>query len=213
MDGAYRRERIGAAVGRPKGINWQNAKAEYVTGSISQRDLAAKLGCGTRKVQEKARLEGWTAARREYRAKVAEKSVQKAEAAAVRRAERICNITDTLLDKIEASLNELDMHLAKTVNRVKEIEYNNGERPDKPTKEIVNEVETITAYQSMIDRKGLQQLAAALKDIKDVQMLRSALDDEEQRARIEKLRRDARDDKADAAASIEIIGLPEDYKS
>ena len=43
----------------------------------------------------------------------------------------------------------------------------------------------------VVDRAGLRQLTAALKDLKEIQMLKSELDRQEQEARIAKLQADA----------------------
>ena len=121
------------------------------------------------------------------------KTISNIEEKQVEKLKRIQDISDKLLNKIEKAVNELDIHLAKKTIKVKEIEYNNYERPDKPTKETINETEEIIDYCSIIDRKGVQELSAALKNLKEVQMLKSELDEREQEARIEKLRKETED--------------------
>ena len=54
--------------------------------------------------------------------------------------------------------------------------------------------------------------AAALKDIKEIQMLKSDLDKQEQEARIEKLRREAERNDDKDLPSLNIVGLPEEFK-
>lgn len=54
--------------------------------------------------------------------------------------------------------------------KVKVIEYNNPERADKPTKEIIDETEEIIEVRSIVDRKGLQQIATALKAVWDISL-------------------------------------------
>ena len=84
-----------------------------------------------------------------------------------------------------------EVHLVTHTTKVKEIEYNNDQRPDKPTKEVIREEEKLEQVVSVVDRLGLKQIASALKDIKEVQMLRSELDRQEQEARIANLRKQA----------------------
>ena len=96
------------------------------------------------------------------------------------------------------------MQLCKSVRKVKEIEYNNYDRPDKPTKEVINELEEVIEVHSIIDRKGVQELASAIKSLKEVQMLKTELDEQEQKARIDKLRKDAMADEQ-SETSVTVI--------
>ena len=75
-------------------------------------------------------------------------------------------------------------------NFQKVIEYKNHARPDKPTKETIHEEEKVTEVRTIIDRKGLQSVAAALKSIQDIHGLKSEPDMREQEARINKLEKD-----------------------
>ena len=59
---------------------------------------------------------------------------------------------------------------------------------------------------SIIDRQGLKQIAAALKDIKEVQMLKSELDRREQEARIAKLQKEAEKEEQNQDVMITIEG-------
>jgi hypothetical protein len=83
------------------------------------------------------------------------------------------------------------------IHKEKVVEYNNPDRHDKPTKEITHETEKITEVTSIIDRNGLKQIASAMKDIKEVQMLKSELDRQEQEARIANLRKQAEKEEND----------------
>ena len=119
---------------------------------------------------------------------------------------RIDKLTDKLLDKLEQAIEELDLQLAKHTDKTKIIEYDNELRPDKPTREVVHEEEKLLEVKSIIDRQGLKQIASALKDIKEVKMLRSELDRQEQEARIEKLRKEAKEDTGNKEPIKVILG-------
>ena len=82
-------------------VNWEKIKTEYVTGDISQRDIAKKYGLNDKTLQGRARREGWFAERKKLQGKVLAKAMQKAEAKQVRVA---CKEL-TLLDKIEKHLD------------------------------------------------------------------------------------------------------------
>lgn len=60
---------------------------------------------------------------------------------------------------------------------------------DKLLDRIEGLVEEFTAGEVLLDKTTLKQLTGALKDIKDIQGIKSAIDVEEQRARIENLKK------------------------
>ena len=92
------------------------------------------------------------------------------------------------------------------------IEYNNEDRPDKPTKEIVHEAEKLIEATSIVDRQGLKQIASALRDIKEVQMLKSELDRQEQEARIANLQKQAEKGDGDQGKiTVVLEGALKDY--
>ena len=173
-------------------FDWTQIKTEYITSEKSSyRKLASKYNIPLGTLQKRAQKEKWPDLKSQSYDKKVAKTVTSIENNHVKKLERIFNITDKLLDKLEKAVDELDIQLCKRSEKIKEIEYNNHERPDKPTKEIINEVEVVDEVRTIIDRKGVQELSAAIKNLKEVQMLKSELDEQEQMARIEKLRKDA----------------------
>ena len=59
-------------------MNWQKIKNEYVTGSVTYRELAEKYGLAHGTVRAHAASEGWRAARKIHRQKVSELTEEKA---------------------------------------------------------------------------------------------------------------------------------------
>lgn len=172
-------------------FDWTRIKTEYITtDKSSYRKLADKYGIPLGTIYKRAKKENWVELKQQSYDKKVAKTVSAVENNQVSKIERILRITDKLLDKIEKAVDELDIQLYKNVEKVKEIEYNNYERPDKPTKEVVHESEKVTELRTIIDRKGAQELASAIKSLKEVQMLKTELDEQEQKARIDKLRKD-----------------------
>ena len=171
--------------------DWNAIKTEYITTDTSYRKLAQKHGVHYKAISERGKAEGWVELRSQHRDKTITKSLEKISEKQASKMARIDTLTDRLLDKVEKAIEELDLQLFKHVDKTKEIEYNNPERPDKPTKEVVHEEEKYLEARTIVDRQGLKQIASALRDIKEVKMLRTELDDQEQQARIDKLRRDA----------------------
>lgn len=58
---------------------------------------------------------------------------------------------------------------------------------------------------------ALKEVTMVLKNAKEVLMIQSEADDEEQRERIAKLRKEAQTDAEKTAPTIEIVGLPEGF--
>ena len=179
-------------------MDWKKIKAEYIAGGTSYRKLADKYGVSFNTLKDIAVDEGWYKLRQQTHNKATTKmvdSVSETEAKkAVDKLSRVSDLTDKLLDKLEQAIEELDIQLYKNVVKTKEIEYNNTLRPDKPTKEIIHEEEKVLEVKTIVDRSGLKAIASSLRDIKEIQMLKSELDKKEQEARIAKLQKEAQEE-------------------
>lgn len=190
-------------------FDWTKVKTEYITNEKSSyRKLADKYDIPLGTIYKRAKKENWVDLKQQSYDKRVAKTVTSVENNQIKKLERILTITDKLLDKIEKAVDELDIQLCKKVEKVKEIEYNNCERPDKPTKEIVHEIEEVSEVRSIIDRKGVQELASAIKSLKEVQMLKTELDEQEQKARIDKLRKDIEADKVSDDKPCGVVLMP-----
>lgn len=194
-------------------MDWNAIREEYITDeSSSYRKLAQKYGVGLTALYNHAKNEDWVGQRKQLKDKTMTKSIETISDQRVDKLSRVMDITDRLLDKLERAVEELDVQLLRTVVKTKEIEYNHDARPDKPTKETIHETETITDYHTIVDRGGLKAIASALRDIKEIQMLRSDLDKQEQEARIANLRRQADKDDMSDTPTLVVEGLPEEFK-
>ena len=193
-------------------IDWKKIKSEYITTEKSSyRKLSEKYGISMATIHHRAHREKWPELKKRHYEKVVSKTVENIESNQVKKIERILTIADKLLDKIEKAVDELDIQLCKSVVKVKDIEYDNDMIPDKPTKESIVESESIVECKTIIDRKGVQELASAIKSLKEVKMIRTELDDEEQKARIEKLRKDAMDEQIDNEITVSFCDEADDY--
>ena len=168
--------------------DWKAIKTEYITTDTSYRKLAQKYDIHYKVISERGKDEKWVELRSQHRDKTLTKTLDKISTKQADKMARIDDLADQLLEKLEQAITELDLQLAKHTDKTKTIEYNNDRRPDKPTKEVVHEEEKLLEVKSIVDRQGLKQIASALKDIKEVKMLRSELDKQEQEARIAALR-------------------------
>ena len=168
--------------------DWKKIKTEYITTDTSYRKLAQKYGIHYKVISERGKAENWVELRSQHRDKTLTKTLGKISEKQADKMSRIDDLADKLLEKLEQAITELDLQLYKHTDKTKTIEYDNDRRPDKPTKEVVHEEEKLLEVKSIVDRQGLKQIASALKDIKEVKMLRSELDKQEQQARIDALR-------------------------
>lgn len=153
-------------------VDWLAIRNDYINGGGSYRKLAEKYGVSFGTLRARAEKEKWPALKEEQQHKISTIAAQKTAAAIVKqevkRVERLLSINDQLIDKIEKAVSELDLAQVTNKKKTKVIEYKNGRRPDKPTKETITEAEEILAVASIVDRKGLQQIAMALKAVWDI---------------------------------------------
>lgn len=184
--------------------DWQAIKTEYITTQTSYRKLAQKHGVSYQAICHRSKEEGWIAQREQHMNKTVTKAIDKISSKKADKMARIDDLADKLLEKLEQAITELNLQLYKHTDKTKVIEYNNDLRPDKPTKETIHEEEKLLEAKSIVDRQGLKQIASALKDIKEVKMLRSELDRQEQEARIANLRKQADKDE-DKTEEIEVV--------
>lgn len=192
--------------------DWQAIKTEYITTDTSYRKLAQKYDIHYKVISDRGKAEGWVELRSQYRDKTLTKTLDKISTKKSDKMARIDDLADKLLEKLEQAITELDLQLYKHTDKTKVIEYNNDLRPDKPTKETIHEEEKLLEAKSIVDRQGLKQIASALKDIKEVKMLRSELDRQEQEARIANLRKQANAEQHQDAPTLVVEGLPEEFK-
>ena len=195
-------------------MDWKQIKTEYITDeSTSYRKLAEKYGIPLGTLYKRAKKENWVSLRKQSGDRRVAKTLSAFEKKQAQKLSRIQDITDKLLDKIERAVDELDVQLYKSVVKTKEIEYDNIERPDKPTKETIHEEERVLEVKTIVDRTGLKDIAAALRSIKEVQMLRTDLDLREQEARIRNLEKQAEsDDRNINAVTVTIEGGDDSWR-
>lgn len=190
-------------------MDWKTIRNEYITDeSSSYRKLAKKYNVSLTAITNKAKQENWVEKRRQFKDKTTTKTMEVLSDKSADKLTRVLDITDRLLDKLEKAVEELDIQLYKDVVKTKEIEYNHELRPDKPTKETIHEQEKVIEVKSIVDRSGIKVIASALRDIKEVQMLKTELDRMEQEARISKLQKEAEIGNRDDGKPSGIVLLP-----
>lgn len=141
---------------------WSDARQDYITSSLSYRQIAEKYNIPFGSLQKRARREDWRGKRIKCGDKTVEKTINKIASGEAKRYEKIIATATKALDRIEKMLDDPELTPG-----------------------------------------GLRALASALVDAKNVQGLKSELDKDEQRARINKLKKDA-DRDADEAKQITV---------
>lgn len=153
-------------------IDWLTIKTEYINTDISQRKLADKHGISFNTLKKKANKEHWAEAREKQRASVTTRVQQKIETQTVNQTvnniKRLSDLTSKLLDQIERATAELDSDVVVNKRKTRTIEYKDSTAKGKPTKETIYEKEEKVVVQTLVDRQGLLQVTASLKNLKDV---------------------------------------------
>lgn len=153
--------------------DWLKIKAEYISGCGSMRELSEKHGVSVSAIKRRSAKENWTANRTETAPKIHQKTVRKVvertSDKAADRIVRLLSIGDKLADCLDQAAGELDRQTAKRTVKTKEVEYGDPDAKGRPTREVVREdVEIVEVGGLPLDRMGLRQLAATLKDLRDV---------------------------------------------
>ena len=183
-------------------MDWNKIRTEYISTETSYRKLAEKYDVPVSTIFKRAKKENWVELKKQNEDNLVAKTLETCSEMQVERLKRIQTATDDLLSKIEQAIKELNIVLNTKTKKTKVIEYNNYERPDKPTKEIIDEEIEVVETSSIVDRTGLKAIASALKDIKEIQMLKSDADMREQEARIAKLHKETEEEKKDTSINI-----------
>lgn len=168
--------------------DWNKVKNEYITTTISYRSLSSKYGLSMRTLTTHARVEKWTELRAKYEDKATTRCLTVAVRTASARIERIVTQSDRILDAVTKVLDNIDSIVLK--RKIKKEFTEVDSETGVVTGITVNDEEAII-QQGIIDITTLKQLSEVLKNIREIQMLRSDMDVREQEARIKKLEADA----------------------
>ena len=95
---------------------------------------------------------------------------------------------------------------AKTIEKISQQEANRAARIHSVADKLLNKIEAMVDREEPLSEKGIRALTAAVKDLKEIQSVKSALDEQEQRARIANLQKQAQKEDTQAD-SIEVVFL------
>ena len=106
---------------------------------------------------------------------------------------------------VELRSQHKDRTLTKTLDKISQQEANRAAKIHSVADKLLMKIEEIVESGELLDTKGIRALTAAVKDLKEIQSVRSYLDKQEQEARIANLRKQAEKDDDDTADVIEVV--------
>ncbi len=112
--------------------------------------------------------------------------------------------------KDEGWIAEREQHknktFTKTLEKISQQEANRAAKIHSVAGKLLLKIEALVESGGPLDTKGIRALTAAVKDLKEIQSVKSALDEQEQRARIANLQKQAQKEDTQAD-SIEVVFL------
>lgn len=101
---------------------------------------------------------------------------------------------------------------AKTIAKISQQEANRAARIHSVADKLLSKVEAIVDGTNLLDYKSIRALTAAVKDLREIQGVRTELDKQEQEARIANLQKQAeKSDKGDGKITVVLEGALRDY--
>ena len=88
--------------------DWEAIKADYLTGELSVKELAAKHGVSTNQIYKKVSSEGWKKTLQKIRQKTEEKVVARVARARARELDVIASSTEKMAALLAKTVEELD---------------------------------------------------------------------------------------------------------
>lgn len=123
---------------------------------------------------------------------------------------QICNVgrDEKWVEQREQFLNKTT---AKTLEKISQQEANRAAKIHSVADKLLLKIEAMADSARPMNSKDLRALTAAIKDLKDIQNVRSDADRREQEARIANLRRQAEQDDHEDGPKLIVEGLPKEF--
>ena len=106
---------------------------------------------------------------------------------------------------IEKRNKHRDSVVTKTVAAVESAMVSRARKVQTVADKLLNKIEAMVDGENPLDTKAIRALTAAVKDLKEIQGVRSELDEQEQKARIAHLQKQAEKDNDTSAGAIEVV--------
>ena len=180
-------------------MDWAKIKTEYITTDTSYRELGEKYGVHYQTICARSKKEGWIQEREQHQNRTVTKSVKDIENKKSKQAVKVCALADKLLGKLEQSIDELDF--VETTRKIKKVTVNGEETTEFK----------VASEGGTVDRAGLRQLAAALKDLQIIKGEITSLERREREARISALQRQEKSEDDNSAIEVLFSAGPEEW--
>ena len=105
---------------------------------------------------------------------------------------------------VELRRQHLDRTVSKTVAAVESAQVNRAKKMQNVADKLLLKIEELVDRPEPLNEKAIRYLTAAVKDLKEIQSIKSDLDEQEQRARIANLEKQA-DKESDNKEPIQVI--------
>jgi hypothetical protein len=112
---------------------------------------------------------------------------------------------------VELRRQHLDNTVTKTVAAVENAQVNRAKKMQSVADKLLLKIEALVDRPGMMP-KDIRSLVAAVKDLKEIQGVKSELDEKEQMARIANLEKQAEKEDGSNAPTLVVEGLPEEFK-
>ena len=112
---------------------------------------------------------------------------------------------------VELRKQHLDKTFTKTIDAVEDAKVRRATKIQDVADKLLSRIEAMVGGGSMA-AKDVRSLVAAVKDLKEIQGVKSELDEQEQRARIANLEKAADKGNEQSGPALIIDGLPEEFK-
>lgn len=115
---------------------------------------------------------------------------------------------------VELRRQHLDKTQTKTLNAISTKQADRAAKLIGVSDLLLDKVKSLLEddEELLVDTSIMKDVSIILKNLKEIQMIRSEADLREQEARIEKLRREAEPDKGVETPKLIVEGLPEEFK-
>ena len=102
--------------------------------------------------------------------------------------------------------------VTKTLEKISQKEADRASKIHSVADKLLLQIEAMVDRPEPLNEKAIRALTAAVKDLKEIQSVRTDLDRQEQEARIANLRKQANPNAGKETATLIVEGLPEEFK-
>ena len=143
---------------KPKRVDWDKIRAEYIKGGISQKKLAEKYGVSFNTMIKKANVQKWRSQRDETYKKVTQKVQEKTAVAVADNATLAAGIKRKLLERIDSLIDSIPNGMTSTETQ----QYGKREKRVFKLRDLTAMYKDLTADMAQPDETGSELLQSLL---------------------------------------------------